>query len=286
MRFRDAYVRAIRVGPVPDAEIDSLAALLAEKPVEVILSPHGAVQGQKSCANGAAAGALAKRNIRSLLSRGRSAPAIANALKSALTAGARDAEYVLEDAELELNLRDSLAVAPDAVVRLEGQSLVIADNGKTDISIPRTEIRERGRQYFGPDALARLVSLPISTVQFSATAVLPTSLQLAPGAIMEPDTAQERLQKGDWRSTRKPDFAKEYCIACARCFVHCPDNAIMHAMFDKGSKDTTGILGIDYQRCTACGICESVCPEDRNGYKAIVMIDSTAEGTPEVHHVS
>ncbi len=286
MRFREAFVRGTRVGPVPDAEMDALAGLLAERPAEVVLSAQGATRGREHFKYCHVAGTLARRNIRSLLSRNRSAAEIATALKSALTAAPRDAEYILEDAELELNLRDSIYAAPDAVIRLEGSELVISDSVEATISMPRTEIREQGRQYFGAEALARLVSLPISAIKISATAVLPVYLQLALGAVLEPDTAHERLQKGDWRSTRKPDFAKQYCITCARCFIHCPDNAIVHAMFDKAAKDTTGILGIDYQRCTACGICASVCPTDRNGYKSIVMIDAAAEGTPEVHHVA
>jgi 2-oxoacid:acceptor oxidoreductase delta subunit (pyruvate/2-ketoisovalerate family) len=285
MRFVNAFVRGTCVGAVPDAELASVAAALAERPVEIVFSGQGAQRGSEKLGFKAASAALARRNIRSLLARGGSAADITNALRSALTAPPRDAEYILEDASLELNLRYTVQAAPDAVLKIENSQLVISDGTDPAVSIARVDMREAGRKYFCTDALARLVALPVSAVRFGESAVLPVCLQVSIGAVMEPDTAADHLQKGDWRSTRKPDFAKEYCITCSRCFIHCPDNAIVHAMFDKNAKDTTGILGIDYDRCTACGICASVCPTDRKGFKAIVMISAQAEGTPEVHHV-
>ena len=285
MRFVNAFVRGTCVGSVPDAELASIAAALAERPVEITFTAQGAQRGAERLGCKAASAALARRNIRALLARGGSAADITNALRSALTAPPRDAEYILEDASLELNLRYTIQAAPDAVLKIENSQLVIDDGSKPAVTIKRVEMREAGRNYFCTDALARLVALPVSEIKFGATAVLPLALQVPVGAVCEPDMAAQHLQKGDWRSHRKPHFAKEYCITCSRCFIHCPDNAIVHAMFDKNAKDTTGILGIDYDRCTACGICASVCPTDRKGFKAIVMIGAQAEGTPEVHHV-
>lgn len=287
MRFLNAYVRGTVVGAVPDSDIESLARVLVQKPAEVLLTAHGARAGGDVLSNGRpATAALARRNVRSLLARGANVAEVTAALKTALAAPAREAEDAIEDAGLEFNLRYSIFAAPDATLRIENDELIITDDNPPEIRILRTELREKGAAYFCPEALARLVSLEVTAVRFSKTAILPLGLQREPGAIMEPDTAAERLKKGEWRANRQPKFEKEFCIACARCFVHCPDNAIMHAMFDKTAKDSTGVLGIDYDRCTACGICASVCPTDRNGYKSIVMVETGKEFGREVHHVA
>lgn len=286
MRFSNAYVRGTAADTAPEAAVQSLAALLVEQPVEVLFSARGARRGPGGTDQGReAAAALARRNIRSLLAINTTRPAVVEGLRTALAAPPRDAEDALEDAGLELNLRHSLFVTPDATLRIENRELIIADDLAPSVRIARIELREAGAGLFGPEAVARLVSLDITHVRLSKTAVLPLALQREPGALMEPDTARDRLRKGDWRANRVPHFQKEFCITCARCFVHCPDNAIMHAMFDKAARDSTGILGIDYDRCTACGICASVCPTDRTGHKAIVMIAAGAEADPEVHHV-
>ncbi|GMU21641.1 MAG: hypothetical protein AMXMBFR13_17330 [Phycisphaerae bacterium] len=287
MRFFNAYVRGNCVEPVSDAALEALAALLVQQPAEVVLTSQGARRGYERLAGGqAAAAALARRNVHSVLARGTSIAEVVAGLRAALAMSPRDAEDALEDAGLEFNLRYSIYATPDATLRIENQVLVVADENDPVVEIPRIELRERGARYFGPEALARLVSLEVTAVRFSESAIQPPALQREAGAIMQPDTAHERLHKGEWRATRIPHFAKEYCITCGRCFIHCPDNAIMHAMFDKASKDTTGVLGIDYDRCTACGICASVCPTDRNGYKSIVMVETEQDATAEVHHVA
>jgi Pyruvate/2-oxoacid:ferredoxin oxidoreductase delta subunit len=261
MRFFNAYVRGMCTEKVPDAEIESLAAAVAGQTVEVTLGVQGVQRGRERLPVGqAVATALARRNIRSLLAPKATAAQVAASLRTALTAPAREAEDALEDAGIEFNLRYSIFASPDAVVQIDGDALVIRNDQEPGIAIPRQALRETAGRYFCADSLARLVSLDVAQVRFSESAILPRALQLEPGALMEPDTAHERLHKGDWRSVYKPSFMKEFCITCARCFIHCPDNAIIHAMFDKESKDTTGILGIDYDRCTACGLCASVCP--------------------------
>ncbi len=286
MRFANAYVRGTAVGEVPPEQIDALASSLARDPAEVMLTGQGAVWTEKRDRSlRQVATALARRNVRSLLSFNRSAQAVADALRTALRAGAHEAEDALDDANVVFNLRHSLFTTPDASLRVEAGELLIANDSEPDHRIARVEIRERGRRYFAVEGIARLVALEVEAVRFAEDAILPLGLQLEAGAVMEPDTAHEHLHKGEWRATRLPHFLKDYCIACARCFVHCPDNAIIHAMFDKTTKDSTGVLGIDYERCTACGICSSVCPADRQGYKAIVMIEKDHEPTAEVHHV-
>ncbi len=288
VRFHNAFVRGTGVTQVPEAEVNGLAAFLLEQPVEILLTAHGAQRGGEPLRYPGVATALARRNIRSLLALNSSLDCAAGALKMALTGLPRDAESALDDAGLAFNLRYSIFAAADATLSIQDGHLIVtdADTPGLPILIPRVELRERGRAYFSTDALARLSSLPIEGICFSDGCIIPLALQREAGAVMEPDTAQYRLHKGDWRSTRKLDFAKEFCITCSKCFIHCPENAILHAMFDKTAKDGTGILGIDYDRCTACGICVSVCPADRSGYRALVMIGTTAEATREVHHVS
>ena len=149
----------------------------------------------------------------------------------------------------------------------------------------RRALRAQGPAWFGPEALARLVMLDIDEVRLSPAAILPEYLQLEPGAVMQADTAHHHLHKGGWRAVRKVDFIKDFCVACGRCFIHCPDNAVIHAAYDARAKETTGILGIDTDRCTACGLCAAVCPTNRDGHKAIVMIAADADSTAELHCV-
>ena len=77
---------------------------------------------------------------------------------------------------------------------------------------------------------------------------------------------------------------KEYCVACGRCYIYCPENAVIHAMFDPGSGDTTGVLGIDFDRCTGCSLCAAVCPTNRAGYRAIVMIERGRQDAAAAAH--
>lgn len=291
MMFHGAYVRSTCGPPVPDAQVDGLAALLAGRPVEVLLTSRGAFvppgQGGKVAPTRTdlrqAAVALARRNIRSLLSRSSVAAEVSAALKLALTAAPQDTEDALEDAQIDFNLRYSLFATPDARLEIENRNLVITDGGESTVHIPRQRLRSAGETYFCKPALDRLTGMDVAEVRFAPTAVLPIWMQLEPGAIMAPDTAHLHLHKGNRPSIRKADFIKEYCVACGRCFIHCPDNAIIHARVDEGARDTTGVLGIDTDRCTACGLCSAVCPANGHGYKAIVMIEADAESTPEMH---
>jgi pyruvate ferredoxin oxidoreductase delta subunit len=229
--------------------------------------------------------ALAKRNIRSLLCHSRDSNEVCEALQTALAAAPRDAEDALEDACLEMNLRFAVFASPDAALWMEDRSLVITDGTACTVRIARRNLRSEGSEYFGPEAMARLAALEVDEIRFSPGAISPVWMQLEAGAVMSPDTAHQHLRKGGWRALRKPDFIKEYCVACGRCFIHCPDNAVIHAAYDKHAKATTGILGVDTERCTACGLCAAVCPTNRDGYKAIVMIEADAESSAQLHCV-
>ena len=62
---------------------------------------------------------------------------------------------------------------------------------------------------------------------------------------------------GSWRVFR-PQFDKDKCVKCLRCWVFCPEGAI------KKSKDGTVSINMDY--CKGCGVCAKVCK-----VKAITM---------------
>lgn len=82
--------------------------------------------------------------------------------------------------------------------------------------------------------------------------------EIPQGDILEAGTAKDFLT-GDWR-TKKPVWNKEKCISCLFCWIYCPDSAII-------VKDGK-VVGIDYDHCKGCGICEKECPVKG---KAIVM---------------
>jgi pyruvate ferredoxin oxidoreductase delta subunit len=62
---------------------------------------------------------------------------------------------------------------------------------------------------------------------------------------------------GSWRVFR-PQFDKDKCVKCLRCWVFCPEGAV------KKNKDGTVSIDMDY--CKGCGVCAKVCK-----VKAITM---------------
>jgi pyruvate ferredoxin oxidoreductase delta subunit len=70
------------------------------------------------------------------------------------------------------------------------------------------------------------------------------------GVILEAGNARE-FETGDWRSIR-PIWSEEKCIQCYRCWIFCPDNAII-------VRDGR-VVGVDYDFCKGCGICAKECP--------------------------
>ncbi|MCW4049080.1 MAG: 4Fe-4S binding protein [Candidatus Bathyarchaeota archaeon] len=62
----------------------------------------------------------------------------------------------------------------------------------------------------------------------------------------------------NWRAY-KPEIDYEKCVACGLCISYCPEAAI-NQTDDKMPK-------IDYRFCKGCGICANECPQ-----KAITMI--------------
>ncbi len=79
------------------------------------------------------------------------------------------------------------------------------------------------------------------------------------GIIVEAGNAKQ-YETGSWR-TFKPIFSTEKCIHCLFCWVFCPDAAVL---VENGK-----VVGIDYEHCKGCGICEHECPDKA---RAIEMV--------------
>jgi len=70
------------------------------------------------------------------------------------------------------------------------------------------------------------------------------------GMIVEAGNS-EQYDTGSWR-TYRPVRDEAKCIHCLRCWILCPDSAII-------VKDGK-MVGFDYDHCKGCGICARECP--------------------------
>jgi len=84
------------------------------------------------------------------------------------------------------------------------------------------------------------------------------------GLIVESGSADEYLT-GSWR-TFKPIWNGEKCIQCLRCWIFCPDTAVL---VDDGK-----VAGPKYEHCKGCGICAKHCPPK---VQAIEMLLDTGQ---------
>jgi 2-oxoacid:acceptor oxidoreductase delta subunit (pyruvate/2-ketoisovalerate family) len=281
--FREAPRKALEEKP-PD--LSALAALLCEGPVEVRLEQRGLLRGGELLpVSRQALLPLLRRNIHSLLARWPERAQVEAALETAVAAPVAETERALEEAGLLFNLSEALFVAPEATVRFDGTALAIESESGEEVVLGAGELKRVGADFFTAEPLELLLALGLSALRFSRRAVLPLHLQVPVGAVMLPGTAQA-LRKGNWRGDLLPDFLKEFCINCARCYVYCPDGAILHSEIHRETSEESGVLGIDYQRCTGCGTCEAVCPATRDGFRAMVMVSQKEKATRESHHVS
>ena len=82
------------------------------------------------------------------------------------------------------------------------------------------------------------------------------------GLILEAGNAAE-YETGSWRSMR-PVRDEEKCVHCLRCWIFCPDSAII---VEDGK-----VVGLDLYHCKGCGICAHECPPK---VKAITMVLET-----------
>ena len=70
------------------------------------------------------------------------------------------------------------------------------------------------------------------------------------GMIVEAGNSEE-YETGSWR-TYRPVHVAERCVHCLRCWILCPDSAIL---VEDGK-----MVGFDYAHCKGCGICAAECP--------------------------
>ena len=68
---------------------------------------------------------------------------------------------------------------------------------------------------------------------------------------------------GGWRSFR-PIWDKDKCSQCLRCWILCPDAAIL---VENGK-----VTSFDYDFCKGCGICAHECPPK---VQAITMVNES-----------
>lgn len=74
--------------------------------------------------------------------------------------------------------------------------------------------------------------------------------ELPIGCTIDEGGTSRKFKTGDWRSER-PEFLKDKCNNCLLCYIYCPDDSIL---MEDGK-----VVGIDYDYCKGCGICEGVC---------------------------
>ena len=70
------------------------------------------------------------------------------------------------------------------------------------------------------------------------------------GIIFEPGSSQ-RYVTGGWR-TYRPVHVADRCVHCLRCWMLCPDSAVLV----EGGK----VVGFDFDHCKGCGVCARECP--------------------------
>ena len=71
------------------------------------------------------------------------------------------------------------------------------------------------------------------------------------GGIITEAGNSDKYETGSWRTFR-PVHVPERCIHCLKCWILCPDSAII-------VKDGK-VVGFDYAHCKGCGICAKECP--------------------------
>jgi pyruvate ferredoxin oxidoreductase delta subunit len=285
MQTVHAFVRpaALTGGVTPD-EFDRLVAALASVSTEIEFregeaSRHGRpLQGFHGIS-----AALARRNVRSLLARNNNPAHIRTALSLALTGAPEDAEDGLEEAGVELNLRFALFATEAARLSIDGGTLTIEDDRPATCTLRKEDYNRAGRQVFCVEALFRLLYSRIDCVRYSPTSVESVATQTARVAALDYEAPELADRKRDWRATRRPHFVKEFCVSCGGCFILCLNDAIERAQYDKDQPGAIDKLGINYDRCKACGLCAANCPGDEHGRKAVVMVRACEEGSRETH---
>lgn len=70
------------------------------------------------------------------------------------------------------------------------------------------------------------------------------------GGVIEEPGSSEKNKTGGWRKKR-PVIDREKCTNCGKCWSVCPDNAI---------KIKNNKIIFDFRYCKGCGICANECP--------------------------
>ena len=70
------------------------------------------------------------------------------------------------------------------------------------------------------------------------------------GMVVEAGNIQQ-YETGSWR-TYRPVQVEGRCTDCLRCWILCPDSAVL---VEEGK-----MAGFDYDHCKGCGICARECP--------------------------
>ena len=86
------------------------------------------------------------------------------------------------------------------------------------------------------------------------------------GIIFHAGSSQE-YETGGWR-TYMPVHDPEQCIHCLRCWILCPDSAVL---VEDGK-----VVGFDYAHCKGCGICAKECPPRCDSIE--MVLDTGGEG--------
>jgi pyruvate ferredoxin oxidoreductase delta subunit len=71
------------------------------------------------------------------------------------------------------------------------------------------------------------------------------------GGIIFESGSSQRYVTGGWR-TYKPVHAPDRCVHCLRCWILCPDSAVL--------VENGHVVGFDDDHCKGCGICARECP--------------------------
>jgi len=81
------------------------------------------------------------------------------------------------------------------------------------------------------------------------------------GGVIEKAGNAADYETGSWR-TYRPVRDMDKCISCLRCWIYCPDSAVI-------VKDGKVQKEYDLEHCKGCGICAYECPPK---VKAITMV--------------
>lgn len=97
---------------------------------------------------------------------------------------------------------------------------------------------------------------------------LETWREMPLGGIIFQGGSSVGYRTGGWR-TYKPMHVPERCIHCLRCWILCPDSAIL--------VEDEKMIGFDYDHCKGCGLCARECPPKCHAIE-MVLDDHHQEG--------